>query len=123
MIISDLQTRAVAAVNPPHRCLILANSKAGGISHREYLPEWLRRCLEALNRRRPGAAVACEAPQTLIMLAEAAAKAGLQANVEAAPPPDQLQERIHAAQSEGFDTIVAAGGDGTIHSVAQALVG
>ncbi len=57
------------------------------------------------------------------MLATAAAEAGLQANVESVPPPEQLPGLLRSAQAEGFDTIVAAGGDGTVHSIAQALVG
>jgi diacylglycerol kinase (ATP) len=122
MITGEIQTTASPLERPPRRCLILANPKAGGISSREHLWGWTRRCLDALHRRRPDAAIEC-VPETLTMLAVAAAKAGIQANVEAVPPPEDLPGLIRSVQSEGFDTIVAAGGDGTIHSVAQALVG
>src|SRR6476620_9648624 len=37
--------------------------------------------------------------------------------------PDEFQEAISRAISEGFEMIVAGGGDGTVHTVANALVG
>lgn len=122
MITSDVPNTITKQAQGPHRCLILANPKAGGISHREYLSGWWQRCMSALGRKDPKAKEEC-VPETLTMLAEAAAEAGLQANVEPVPPPERLADLVGSAQREGFDTIVAAGGDGTIHSVAQALVG
>src|SRR5689334_7509385 len=119
MITGNLQSTTSSQNRPPRRCLILANSRAGGISTREYLTGWIRRCLSTLYRHGPQEASACVS-DTLTMLAEAAASAGLQANVEAAPPQERLPDLIRSAEAEGFDTIVAAGGDGTIHSVAQA---
>src|SRR5690242_20037983 len=87
------------------RCLILANPKAGG----------LKRFQQADN---PADDQACLTP-----LKAAALAAGLEATVELAPAPPQLKPRLLRAHNEGYDIIAAAGGDGTVRPIAQALVG
>lgn len=62
-------------------------------------------------------------PECVAWLGAAAAEAGLQAIVKEIPSPEQLPELIRTAQAEGIDTIVAVGGDGTVRTVAQHLVG
>jgi YegS/Rv2252/BmrU family lipid kinase len=106
----------------PHRCLILANGKAGSIrSLRDKITAaglnlWRR----ATFQTEP---IDCdEEPECIPALALAAAASGLEAHIESIPPPHQIPERIRAAEQQGFDTIVAAGGDGTVHSVAQGMV-
>lgn len=102
------------------RCLILANPKAGGLQFRELFAALPGRVLRIL-RRTP--TVEAPIPASLPLLAEAAAAAGLKANVEPVPPPEQLPALLQSAQEEGFDTVVAAGGDGTVRTIAQHLVG
>src|SRR6185436_16894743 len=46
-----------------------------------------------------------------------------QAQVEVVQHGDQLTERAQAARSAGAEVVAAAGGDGTLSAVAQALVG
>ncbi len=114
------------AVSPPplrpHRCLILANGKAGSIrTLRDKvtavgLGVWRR----ATFQKEP---IDCDQqPECIPVLAQAASTNGLEAHVESIPPPHQIPERVRAAEQQGFDTIVAAGGDGTVHSVAQGMV-
>ena len=62
-------------------------------------------------------------PISLTLLSEAAGEVGLRADVELSPPPEGMAERIRAAESQGYDTIVAVGGDGTVHHVVQHLIG
>lgn len=62
-------------------------------------------------------------PTSLTLLSEAAGEVGLRADVELLPPPDGMAERIRAAELQGYDTIVAVGGDGTVHHVVQHLIG
>ena len=106
----------------PHRCLILANAKAGSIvAPQQRVEGWLHQCWNRIIGHTEK--VDCDLmPACMGMLAETASHVGLEANVEAVPAPDSLVERVRAAEKEGFDTIVAAGGDGTVHSVAQAMV-
>jgi YegS/Rv2252/BmrU family lipid kinase len=103
------------------RCLILANPKAGALLRREFFAELYAPKMPFL-RRRARKSDPPELPAVLPMLSELAAEVGLEANVEALPPPSELPELLRAAQTEGYDTVVAAGGDGTVHAVAQALV-
>jgi YegS/Rv2252/BmrU family lipid kinase len=108
----------------PHthrRCLILANARAGIIrSLRERLADLMR---QGWNRLRGESSLACGSPPGYMpFLAETATGSGIEACVEAVPLPHQLPARVRAAEQEGFDTVVAAGGDGTVHSVAQAMV-
>src|ERR1051325_9861362 len=84
--------------------LILANPHAGGLS------------------RFSNASSPAGSSDHLTALQNAAQEAGLQATVEVVPPPEQLKARLHRAQQEGYDTIVAAGGDGTIRVMAQAIL-
>jgi diacylglycerol kinase family enzyme len=46
-----------------------------------------------------------------------------QARVEIVPRGDQLTDRARAACSDGAEVVAAAGGDGTLSAVSQALVG
>ena len=98
------------------RCLILANPKAGRLALRESVARFTGRFT---GRRSP----AFETPLSFTLLAEAAGEAGVLANVEAIPPPEQLGDLIRSAEKEGYDTVVAVGGDGTVHHMAQHLVG
>jgi diacylglycerol kinase (ATP) len=113
---------AVSELRDKRRCLILANPKAGALSVREFFANFGRRYSGA-----PEGAVLRTVPQippaTLTLLAEVAAAAGLEANVEVVPPPERLPDLLRTAQQEGFDTIVAVGGDGTVRTLAQGLVG
>lgn len=106
----------------PRRCLILANPEAGGLRPRSPLTRLGLRLTEALG----GPATdgfAHETPMPLIELTETAAEVGLAADVEPIPPKDQVAALVREAEREGYDTVVVAGGDGTIHNVAQALIG
>ena len=106
----------------PHRCLILANPKAGTIRtlpHRaaEFgLGLWRRISFqnETTGRNEEGGCIP--------ILAQAAYASGLEAQVETIPPAHEIPERIRSAVQQGFATVVAAGGDGTVHSVAQGMV-
>ncbi len=93
------------------RCLILANPKAGA--------------LKAMAAETPDAAADAEnPPDALTRLSQAAHTAGLtEAVVREVPAPEQLPALLQNAQAEGIDTIVAAGGDGTVRTIAQALIG
>jgi diacylglycerol kinase (ATP) len=92
------------AVPTSRRYLILANPKAGGLKPSSV----------------PGSPQDSDAE--LAHLKEEVARFGLDAQVENAPPPPQLKSRLQTVASEGFDTVVAAGGDGTVRPIAQALV-
>src|SRR5690349_12736462 len=46
-----------------------------------------------------------------------------QASIDVVPRGDQLTERARAACHAGAEIVAAAGGDGTLSAVAQALVG
>lgn len=56
-------------------------------------------------------------------LHEAAKAVGLNATIEPTPPPEALRQRVLAAQAEGYEVVAAAGGDGTVRPIAQALIG
>ncbi|HEV2474779.1 MAG TPA: diacylglycerol kinase family protein [Chthonomonadales bacterium] len=108
------------------RTLILANLKAGALQLRELLSYWPDRIGALLGdtrrhseerRRRPGV------PASLELLAGTAARFGIAADVEPVPPRERLPEFLLEARSRGYRTIVVAGGDGTVRSVAQFLVG
>jgi diacylglycerol kinase (ATP) len=93
-----------SAVGASRRYLILANPNAGGL--------------------RPSDAV--EGPhdtaEAIAHLKAEVARFGFDAQVEIAPEPPQLRSRLKTVASEGFDTVIAAGGDGTVRPIAQALV-
>jgi len=138
-----------AALSPVHgagRCLILVNPRAGAVL-RSMFPERMQQRFERLRawRRQPSSDAEHssngegtdreklvehkthekepeELPQFLSMLASAAARAGLEADVEVVPPPADLPELYHSALLAGYDTIVAVGGDGTVRTLAQGLV-
>ena len=55
-------------------------------------------------------------------VAEAFAAAGVEADLRPTPGPE-LVAAARAAAAEGFDCVVAAGGDGTVSTVASALAG
>ncbi len=97
---TDVQGQAGAS----RRYLILANPKAGGL-------------------KAAGASGSSEdADAALAHLKAEVERFGLDARVENAPAPPQLPNRLQAAAAEGFDTVVAAGGDGTVRPIAQLLV-
>ena len=100
-------------------CLILANPKAGRLAMREYMAGLSQRFTPARTYPAPAERV----PASLALLSSAAGEVGLRADVELSPKPDELGERIRAAEAQGYDTIVAVGGDGTVHHVVQHLVG
>lgn len=86
------------------RYLILANPKAGGL-----------KSSNALGSSE-------EAGASLEHLKSEVARFGLDAQVETAPEPAQLKSRLQTVAAEGFDTVIAAGGDGTVRPIAQLLV-
>ena len=49
--------------------------------------------------------------------------AGVQAEMEPTRGPKMAGEQARAAMTYGFDTVIACGGDGTIHDVLQGLAG
>src|SRR5579862_4608357 len=120
MIVAE--TEQVNGKTGPQRCLILANTHAGAISRQEFYHALPERVMARFRRRRRTPPSAPSLPQTLLTLAELAGQMGLEANVEAAPLPEEMPDLIRKAEAEGFDTIVAAGGDGTVRTVAQAMV-
>lgn len=93
-----------APVHAARRYLILANPNAGGLK----------------PSSAPGGPQNADA--ALMHLKAEVARFGLDARVETAPAPAQLRSRLQTVASEGFDTVVAAGGDGTVRPMAQALV-
>ncbi len=107
----------------PHRCLILANAKAGSIrTLQDKVSAFALSAWRRITFKKPE--IDCdEQPECIPKLAEAAAASGLEAHVETIPPPHLIPERVRAAEQQGFDTIIAAGGDGTAHSLAQGMVG
>jgi diacylglycerol kinase (ATP) len=111
-----------AQASRPHRCLILANAKAGSIrTLRDKFEVFGRRCWRGVTFQKDQ--TACDSqPECISLLAQTAASSGLEAHVETIPAPYHVPERVRAAEREGFDTVVAAGGDGTVHSVAQGMV-
>lgn len=118
--------KAMDAVQPTanstHRdpnCLILANPKAGRLAMREWLAGLPDRFTTVGKSPKPTERV----PVSLTLLSEAAGEVGLRADVELTPKPEGIAERIRAAEQQGYDTIVAVGGDGTVHHVVQHLVG
>ncbi len=100
-------------------CLILANPKAGTLAAQERMAAFTQRFQPHPTATRHIEAV----PVSLTVLSEAAGEVGLRADVEVVPPLEGLGERIRAAETQGYDTIVAVGGDGTIHNIVQHLVG
>lgn len=113
-----LQSHSANARRDP-TCLILANPKAGRLAIREYVAGIAERFTSARTYPAPVEHV----PVSLTLLSAAAGEVGLRADVELSPPPEQMGERIRAAEAQGYDTIVAVGGDGTVHHVVQHLVG
>ncbi len=103
------------------RCLIFANPKAGALRAAMLVHKagqgntsrgaWGRSSLQA------------DSTEGLSFLAAAAERAGLDARVEAIPPPGALPAVYREAQAQGFDTVVAVGGDGTVRALAQELIG
>lgn len=125
-ISNEVPSEPKPAVDPPprsapRRILILANPKAGGLQIAELFARLSRRAEQIWRRGTRKSSETVPAASTL--LSETAANAGLEANVEAVPPPSRLPDLVRAAQAEGVDTLVAVGGDGTVRTVAQALVG
>src|SRR4051812_18717529 len=90
----------------PHRCLILANAKAGQIL------SLFDRCSDfgqTLWRRflNPSAPIECDEEQKCVPIpARTASASGRDAHVEETPPPHQIPERIRAAEVQGYDSIV-----------------
>ena len=106
---------------PPRRCLILANPKAGALSRYAAGVRWRERLARALGREEKHDPV-FGVPPSLELLTDAAANAGVVAEVEVAPPIAQLPQRFREAARSGIDTVVAVGGDGTVRAFAQALL-
>ncbi len=100
-------------------CLILANPKAGRLAIWEKLAGLSERFTSVRTYPAPIERV----PVSLTLLSAAAGEVGLRADVELSPTPEGMAERIRTAEAQGYDTIVAVGGDGTIHHVVQHLVG
>ena len=103
------RSMANSEAKPPsaaRRYLILANSNAGG--------------LKASRSSESGKG----ADEALAHLKAEVERFGLDAQVEAAPAPApaQMRSRLQSVAAEGFDTVVAAGGDGTVRPIAQLLV-
>ena len=117
-VIDSLQPTALNTHHDPN-CLILANPKAGRLAIREYFAKLSARFTTAHK----GPTSAEGVPASLTLLSEAAGEVGLRADVELSPKPEGMAERIRAAEAQGYDTIVAVGGDGTVHHVVQHLVG
>ena len=109
-------------IQRPKRCLVLANASAGGSrSLRTRLLAFVERCWRAVRIKREPTEIDVQ-PQCIPLLARCASACGIEAHVELIPPPHHIPERIRAAEHQGFDIVVAAGGDGTVHSVAQGMV-
>ena len=84
--------------NRPHRCLILANAKAGSIrTLRDKVAAFGQRIWRTVSRR--DESTECEPPDCIHLLAEAASRFGLEAHVEAIPAPHHIPERIRAAEA------------------------
>ena len=109
-------------LRPPERVLILANPLAGKLARQSAALDFRRKIggfFDADTREEDAGTL----PLALPLLAEMAASAGLCADVEPIVAPDKLPERMRMAEREGYDTVAAAGGDGTVRSVAQSLIG
>ena len=120
--ITPLEFDETIELKPPKRVLILANPQAGKLSQQSAALDFRRKVggfFDAETRKEEIGTL----PLALPLLAEMAAGAGLCADVEPIVEPDKLPERMRMAEREGYDTVAAAGGDGTVRSVAQALIG
>lgn len=117
-ITENRMQRSQCPANEPC-CLILANPRAGRLALQEY---WAGLSWRFAGRR-SDASPAERVPTSLALLSQAAGEVGLRADVELMPKPDAIGERVRAAEGQGYDTIVAVGGDGTVHHVVQHLVG
>jgi YegS/Rv2252/BmrU family lipid kinase len=113
--------REAAPPSRPRRCLILANPKAGRLKRRERAENFALRAAIALGLEDYPYGMD-DYSEILASLAALAAEAGLQADVEALPEANRIPDLLRNAEIEGYDTVVAAGGDGTVHAVAQGLV-
>lgn len=100
-------------------CLVLVNCKAGALEARAFR-ENLRRWLLG---RLAGRASRPASLEHLAAIERACVTAGLRAVVEPIPPWQRLAARLESARAQGIGVVVAAGGDGTVRSVAQKLVG
>lgn len=123
------ETAPIEEKRGTRRCLILANSKATRLRWRERITRFNERGARYLGRAARALGLddgeeeeIVEAPLFMAHLAEIAADCGMEANVELLPSAAQMPGLIRSAQREGYDTIIAAGGDGTVHTVAQHLV-
>ncbi len=118
---TDGEHSGEAALCPPQRVLILANPQAGRLSRQSAAIDFWRK-IGGLFDSEARSEETGTLPFALPLLAERAAAAGLCADVEPIVGPDKLPERMRLAAAEGYDTVAAAGGDGTVRSVAQALI-
>jgi diacylglycerol kinase (ATP) len=61
--------------------------------------------------------------KTIAKIQETYSKAGADFEIRIWKYPDHIEELIHEAILGGFEVVVAAGGDGTIHEIGHRLVG